>query len=205
VLEQQKAGAAEQTFASALASDAKKNGLDKAAAAKGLHVVTTDYIAKDGVIAGLADGSGLLTQAFAVVKGADPASVSTGDGFAVFQVQDVKTAHAPDFATYKDHILNDYREQQIPQLLNSQLAKLDDRAKVLKDLKKAAAELNVPVKTSDLVGKDGRVRWRSRCRWERSRGRSIRVMRVSFLACWRSRNRLRQILRRTLPRLVSSF
>src|SRR6202789_1449507 len=113
VLEQQKAGAAEQTFASALASDAKKNGLDKAAAAKGLHVVTTDYVAKDGVIPGLADGAGLLTQAFAVVKGADPASVSTGDGFAVFQVEDVKPAHAPDFATYKDHILNDYREQQI--------------------------------------------------------------------------------------------
>jgi len=157
ILEQQKSGAAEQTFASSLASDAKKNGLDKAAAAKGLHVVTTDYVAKDGVIAGLADGSGLLTQAFAVVKGADPASVSTGGGFAVFQVTDIKSAHAPDFAVYKDHILNDYRDQQLPQLLNSQLKKLDDRAKLLNDLKKAAAEMNVPVKTSDLVGKDGQV------------------------------------------------
>src|SRR5271155_1677130 len=146
VLEQQKAGAAEQTFASSLTSDAKKNGLDKAAAAKGLHVVTTDYIAKDGVVAGLADGTGLLTQAFAVVKGADPASVSTGDGFAVFQVADIRVAHAPDFATYKDHILNDYREQQLPQLLNTQLTKLEDRAKVLNDLKKAAAEMNIPVK-----------------------------------------------------------
>jgi peptidyl-prolyl cis-trans isomerase D len=157
LLEQQKAGAAEQTFASTLASDAKKNGLDKAAAAKGLHVVTTDYIAKDGVVPGLADGSGLLTQAFAVVKGADPSSVSTGDGFAVFQVLDVKAAHAPDFAAYKDHILTDYREQQVPALLSSQLKKLDDRAKVLNDLKKAAAEMNIPLKTSDLVGKDGQV------------------------------------------------
>jgi peptidyl-prolyl cis-trans isomerase D len=157
ILEQQKAGAAEQTFAASLASDAKKNGLDKAAAAKGLHSVTTDYIAKDGVVAGLADGAGLLTQAFAVVKGADPASVSTGDGFAVFQVVDVKQAHAPEFAAYKDHILNDYREQQVPQLLSSQLKKLDDRAKVLNDLKKAAAEMNVPLKTSELVGKDGQV------------------------------------------------
>jgi peptidyl-prolyl cis-trans isomerase D len=157
VLEQQKAGAAEQTFASSLASDAKKNGLDKAAAAKGLHVVTTDYIAKDGVVAGLADGAGLLTQAFALVKGADPASVSTGDGFAVFQVQDVKPAHAPDFATYKDHILNDYREQQVPQLLASQIKKLDDRAKVLNNLKKAAAEMNIPLKTSELVGRDAQI------------------------------------------------
>jgi len=157
VLEQHRGGAAGQTFASSLAADAKKEGMDKAAAAKGLKVVTTDYVAKDGTIAGLADGSGLLTQAFATNKGADPASVSTGDGYAVFQVEDVKPAHAPDFATYKTHILADYREQQVPQLLNAQLNKLEDRAKVLNNLQKAAAEMNIPVKTSDLVGKDAQV------------------------------------------------
>ncbi len=157
VLEQQRAGAAEQTFASALAADAKKNGLEKAAAAKGLHVVTTDYVAKDGVIPGLSDGSAMLAQAFSEVKGADPASVSTGDGFAVFTVADIKPAHAPDFAEYKAHILEDYREQQVPQLLNAQLDKLDQRAKVLNDLKKAADEMKLPLKTSDLVGKEGQV------------------------------------------------
>jgi peptidyl-prolyl cis-trans isomerase D len=157
VLEQQRAGAAEQTFASALAADAKKSGLEKAAAAKGLHVVTTDYVAKDGVIPGLSDGSAMLAQAFSEVKGADPASVSTGDGFAVFTVVDIKPAHAPDFAEYKAHILEDYREQQVPQLLNAQLEKLDQRAKVLNDLKKAADEMKLPLKTSDLVGKEGQV------------------------------------------------
>jgi len=157
VLEQQKSGAAMQTFASQLAADAKKNGLEKAATTRGLHAVTTDYIAKDGVVAGLADAAPLLTQAFVVTKGADPASVSTGDGFAVFQVADVKAAHAPDFAEYKQHILEDYREQQVPQLLNTQLTKLDDRAKVLNDLRKAADEMKIQVKTSELVGKDGQV------------------------------------------------
>ena len=157
ILEQQRSGAAEQTFASQLADDAKKNGLEKAAAAKGLHAVTTDPVAKDGVVPGVADSSGLLTKAFAVSKGAAPEAVSTGDGFAVFQVADVQPAHAPVFAEYKSHILDDYREQQVPQLLNAQLIKLDDRAKVLNDLKKAAAEMNVPIKTSDLVGKEGQV------------------------------------------------
>jgi peptidyl-prolyl cis-trans isomerase D len=157
ILEQQRVGAAEQTYASQLAADAKKNGLDKAASSRGLKVVTTDYLAKDGVIAGLSDGSALLTQAFSVVKNADPAAVSTGDGFAVFQVTDIKAAHAPVFAEYKTHILEDYREQQLPVLLNSQLNKLDDRAKVLNDLKKAAAEMNIPVKTSELVGRDAQV------------------------------------------------
>jgi peptidyl-prolyl cis-trans isomerase D len=109
------------------------------------------------VIPGLSDGAGLLGQAFAVVKGADPASASTGDGFAVFQVTDIKPAHAPEFAEYKAHILEDYREQQVPQLLNAELKKLDDRAKVLNDLKKAAAEMNLSMKTSDLVSKDAQV------------------------------------------------
>lgn len=157
VLEQQKAGAAEQGFATTLAADAKKNGLDKAAASRGLHVVTTDYVGKDGVIAGLADGAALLTQAFVTTKDAAPAAVTTGDGYAVFQVVDVKPAHAPDFADYKQHILDDYREQQVPALLSTQLNKLADRAKALGDLRKAAAEMNVPVKTSDLVGKDAQV------------------------------------------------
>jgi len=157
VIEQQKAGAAEQSFATQLAAEAKQSGIDKTAAAHGLKPVTTDYIPKDGVIGGLADAAQLLTQAFSTAKGAAPASVSTGDGFAIFQVVDVKPAHAPDFADYKSHILDDYREQQVPQLLNAKLTKLEDRAKVLNDLKKAAAEMNIPVKSSDLVGKDGQV------------------------------------------------
>ena len=157
LLEQQRATTAEQSFASQLVADAAKNGIDKAAAGKGLHAQTTDYIAKDGTIAGVADGTGLLTRAFATAKGAAPESIATGDGFAVFQVQDIKAAHAPDFDSYKQHITDDYREQQVPQLMSAALAKLDARAKSLNDLKKAAAEQNLPVKTSDLVGHDGQV------------------------------------------------
>src|ERR1035441_3412911 len=97
MLEQQKQGAAEQQFAQQLAVEAKKNGLDKTAAAHGLHTVTTDYLAKDGVVGGLSDAKDLLGQAFATDKGAAPGTVSTGDGYAVFQVVDVKAAHAPDF------------------------------------------------------------------------------------------------------------
>ncbi len=157
VLQQQKSGAAEQNFANQLAAEAKQSSIEKTAAAHGLHVETTEYIGKTAVIGGLADSAQLLTQAFSTAKGAAPASVSTGDGFAVFQVLDVKPAHAPDFAEYKSHILDDYRAQQVPQLVNAKLAKLEERAKVLNDLKKAAAELNIPVKTSDLVGRDGQV------------------------------------------------
>ncbi len=157
VLEQQKVGAAEQSYANTLAGEAKQGGIDKAAAAHGLKAVTTDYLPKDGSIGGVSDGTAMLAAAFGASKGAAPAAVSTGDGYAVYQVADVRAPHAPGFDEYKLHLLGDYREQQVPNMLAAQLKKLDDRAKELGDLHKAAAEMNIPVKTSDLVGKDGQV------------------------------------------------
>ena len=157
LLEQQKSGAALQNFANSLAADAKKQGMAAAAQAHGMHVTTTDYVAKDGVIPSLADATGLLGAAFSTAKGAAPQAVSTGDGFAVFQVDDIKAAHAPEFAAYKDHILADYRDQKVPELLNTQLNKLAALAKQDGDLKKAAAGMNVPVKTSDMVDKSAQV------------------------------------------------
>jgi peptidyl-prolyl cis-trans isomerase D len=53
--------------------------------------------------------------------------------------------------------MDDYREQKTPQLLQAETAKLAARAKELNDLKKAAAELKLPVKSSGLVGQDGQV------------------------------------------------
>jgi len=148
--------AAEQNQANQLASEAQKNGLQKTAAAHGLHVTTTDYLGKTGVIASLPDSSGLLTAAFGAAKGA-PQMASTGEGYAIFQVDDVKAAHAPAFADYKPHLLDDYRQQKAPELLNDKLIKLSDRAKQLNDLSKAAAEMNLPLQTSDLVGRDAQV------------------------------------------------
>ena len=156
-LQTQKSAAAAQAYAAQLAAEAKKNGLDKTAAAHNLHLVTTEYVAKTGLIPSLADSTTLLAAAFNASKGAAPETASTGEGFAVFQVDDVKPAHAPDFIDYKSHILDDYRAQKAPELLNAQLIKLSDRAKALGDLHKAAAELKLKVQTSDLVGRDAQI------------------------------------------------
>jgi len=156
-LEQQKVGSTETAYASKLAADAKKDGMQKAADENKLHLITTDYLAKDGVIGVLPDSTNVMAQAFGVAKDAAPVTASTGEGYAVVKVVDIKPAHAPDFAAYKDHILDDYRTQKTPELLNSELIKLSARAKALGDLKKAAAEMKLTVKTSDLVGRDGQV------------------------------------------------
>jgi peptidyl-prolyl cis-trans isomerase D len=114
-------------------------------------------VGRQGVIPSLPDSTALLSAAFGAAKGAAPEAVSTGEGYAVFQVVDVQSAHAPAFADYKGQLLNDYRAEKTPELLNQQLIKLADRAKVLGDLHKAAAEMKLEIKTSDLVGRDAQV------------------------------------------------
>ncbi|HZU09294.1 MAG TPA: peptidyl-prolyl cis-trans isomerase [Pseudacidobacterium sp.] len=157
LLTRQKEAQAEQAFASQLAQEAQKNGLDKTAQAHHLQAVTTDYLEQNAVVPGLADGSQLLTSAFSAKPGSAPLVASTGDGYAVFQVKDVQAAHAPTFEEYKSHILDDYREEQIPQLLARKTNELADKAHAENDLEKAAKEVGATVKTSDLVGRDAQV------------------------------------------------
>ena len=147
-----------QTYAQQLASEAQKNGLAKTAEAHHLQVVTTDYLQQGAVIGGLADGSKLLTSAFTAKAGAAPQIASTGEGFAVFQVDDIKAAHAPSFDEFKSTLMTDYRQQQLPQLLARKTNELSEKAKADgNDLAKAAKEMGIPVKTSDLVGRTGQV------------------------------------------------
>jgi peptidyl-prolyl cis-trans isomerase D len=156
-LTRQKEATQEQAFAQQLGSEAAKSGLAATAAAHHLQLVTTDFLSQASIVPGLADGSKLLAQAFAAKKGAAPEFASTGEGYAVFQVADIQAAHAPTFAEYKTHLVDDYREQQLPQLLASKINELAMKAKSENDLAKAAKEVGATVKSSDLVGRQSQV------------------------------------------------
>jgi peptidyl-prolyl cis-trans isomerase D len=148
---------AEQNYARALTSEALKNGLAKTAAAHHLQLVTTPLLGEQGVIAALPDSSALLGKAFASKQGDPPQSAPTGEGYAIFQVTGIASAHAPSFADWKSHVLADYREQQLPGLLGQKTAELSQKAKNLNDLAKAAKEVGATMETSDLVGSTGQV------------------------------------------------
>lgn len=156
-LTQQKEQQAQQAFAQQLAAEAKKNGLQATATRHNLPLQTSGFVQQDAVVPGVADASKLLTAAFATSKGAAPQIASTGDGFAVFQVEDVQPAHAPDFTTYRDHILTDYRTQQTPVLLEQKTQQMADKAHATNDLAAAAKEFGATIQTSDLVGRDAQV------------------------------------------------
>ena len=156
-LARQNEAAAEDNYAKALTSEAIKNGLEKTAAAHHLEVVTTPLIGAQGTIAALPDSSSLLSKAFASKQGDPPQDAPTGEGYAIFQVTGTAPAHAPAFADWKIHVLDDFRDQQLPLLLSQKTNELAEKAKNENDLAKAAKEVGATMKTSDLVGTQGQV------------------------------------------------
>jgi peptidyl-prolyl cis-trans isomerase D len=156
-LHRQDEAQAEDNYAKALTSEAIKNGLEKTAAAHHLEVVTTPLVARDGIIAALPDSSQLLSKAFDSKQGDPPQDAPTGEGYAIFQVTGVAPAHAPTFADWKTHVLDDYRDEQLPALLSQKTNELADRAKSENNLAQAAKEMGATMKTSDLVSPTGQV------------------------------------------------
>jgi peptidyl-prolyl cis-trans isomerase D len=150
-------GQAESRYAEQLTAEANKDGLDKTAAAHHLELVNSQPVGRDGVIAALPDSSQLLAKAFQAKQGDPPQSAPTGEGYAIFQVTGVVAAHAPAFADWKTHVLDDYRDEQLPALLGQKTKDLADKAKAMNDLGKAAKAVGATVKTSDLVGERGQV------------------------------------------------
>ena len=156
-LTREKEAQQETTFAQQLASEAARSSLASTAAAHHLQLVTTDYLEQNAVVPGLADSTKLLSSAFSAQKGGAPQVASTGEGFAVFQVQDIKPAHAPTFEEYKSHLLDDFRQQQLPGLLARKTNELADKAHAEGNLAQAAKEVGAAIKTSDLVDRTGQV------------------------------------------------
>jgi peptidyl-prolyl cis-trans isomerase D len=153
----QKSQAAQQNFAQQLTSEAIKNGLQKTAEAHHFQLVTTPPVAEQGTISALPDGAALLSAAFKSKQGDPAQSAPTGEGYAIFQVTGITPAHAPTFADWKSHVLEDYRAEKTPTLLAQKTAELANKAKSMNDLAKAAKEEGATMKTSDLVSMSGQV------------------------------------------------
>lgn len=156
-LSRQMVSQAEENFAKQLGAEAGKNGLQATAAAHHLDVVNTQPIAVNGTISTLPDGAQVVGKAFQAKQGDAPQYAPTGEGYAIFQVSGINKAHAPAFADWKSHVLDDYRDQQLPALLTQKTQELADKVKAEKDLNKAAKEMGAAIKTSDTIGETAQV------------------------------------------------
>lgn len=157
IIKQQKAAQAAQKAADDLVSQARSEGLEKAAAAKGLQVITTDFVTSHDTLPGIGNDQQFMAAAFAQEKGAPPDLAGLHSGFAVYQVLAVKPPATPTFAEIRDRVETEFKNERAGQLLTQKTQELSDRAKADHDLKKAAKEAGAQVKSSDFVAPDGQV------------------------------------------------
>lgn len=157
VLSAQKAADAAQKAASNLRNSARVQGLQKAAAAAGDQVTSTDFIKQSDILPGVGNAPQLMNAVFHTnaKSGAEVAPVS--GGYAVFEVTDVQPPSTPTFEQAKAQVEQQFKAGKAQTLLVQKAQELADRARTEHDLKKAAKEAGVAVKTSEMVTESSQV------------------------------------------------
>ena len=157
ILKQQKAQALAQKQAEELLQAAVKQGLDAAAAAKGVPVITSDFFSRKDMVPGLGPAPQLMDAVFTTAEKSPPQMAATSQGFAVFDLVAVKPQSTPTFEEIRTRVEGEFKNERSNVVLSQKTAELSDRAKTEHDLKKAAKELGATVKTSEFVSPDGQV------------------------------------------------
>jgi len=157
LIKQQKAGEAAQHAADQLLADSKSTSLEKAAAAKGLQVISTDFVTSKDTLPGIGSDPQFMTAAFCQAPNSPPDEAQLHQGWAIYQVTAVKPPATPTFEEIRSRVEQEFKNERAAQLLTQKTQELSDRAKADHDLKKTAKELGATYKTSDLVLPDGQV------------------------------------------------
>jgi peptidyl-prolyl cis-trans isomerase D len=157
LIRQQKAGRLLENAGNALLDQARSGGLEKAAAAKGLNVVTTDFVGRADVVPGIGSSPQFMDAVFSEREKAPPDLAQLGQGVVVFQVLGIRPPATPTFEEIRSKVETEFRNERANILLAQKTQELSDRAKTEHDLKKVAKELGATIKASDFVLPDGQV------------------------------------------------
>jgi peptidyl-prolyl cis-trans isomerase D len=156
-VKQEKAAHATEAAANALLSQARTEGFDAAAAAKGQSPITTEFFSRTDALPGLAANPQFMDAVFNEADKAPPDEAQIPQGYVVFQLLGIKPPATPTFEEIRSKVESAFKNERASFLLQQKTQELSDRAKAGHDLKKAAQDLGAAVKTSDLVLPDGQV------------------------------------------------
>ena len=157
VLKHQKAQQISQQKADALLKQARVQGLDAAAAAQGVSVITSDFFSRKDMLPGLGPAQQFMDAVFSAPENSPPDVAPASQGIVVFQLTGVKPPATPTFEEIRSRVEDEFKNERSATLLNQKAQELSDRAKAEHDLKRAAKELGATLKTSDFVHPDGQV------------------------------------------------
>ena len=156
-VKEEKTARATEGAANALVSQARTAGIDKAAADKGVQLVTTDFFARTDNLPGLAAAPQFIDAVFNEAEKAPPNVAQIPQGYVVFELEGIKPPATPSFEDIRARVETEFKTERAGLLLQQKTQELSDRAKAEHNLKKAAKELGATIKTSDLVLPDGQV------------------------------------------------
>ena len=158
IVKRQKAQELAQKKAEDLLKQARSpEGLDAAAAAAGIPVITTDFFSRRDQLPGLGPATQFMDAVFSAADKSAPDVAPASQGIVVFQLLGIKPPATPTFEEVRGKVEDSYKESRSSALLRQKTQELSDRAKAEHDLKRAARELGATIKTSDFVLPDGQV------------------------------------------------
>jgi peptidyl-prolyl cis-trans isomerase D len=146
-----------ESAGNALLDQARSQGLEKAAAAKGLTPVITDFVSKTDVLPGIGSTPQFMDAVFSEKEKAPPDLAQLGQGAVVFQVLGIHPPATPTFEEIRQKVEDQFKNERATVLLAQKNQELSDRAKSEHDLKRAAKELGATMKTSEFVPPNGQV------------------------------------------------
>jgi peptidyl-prolyl cis-trans isomerase D len=156
ILAREKNTKAAESLANELLAEARTQGLEKAAAKHGLTMTTSGMIAQADLLPGV--GTPDFTQAvFSQRDKSLPELARTQNGFAIYQVTEIKPPSTPTFEEARDRLERDLKTQRAQSMLGQKTQELSDRARAEHNLQKAAKEVGATLKTSELVSMASQV------------------------------------------------
>jgi len=157
VLKRQRGQQIAQKQAEELLKQARAQGLDAAAAAQGVPVITSDFFGRKDTLPGLGPATQFMDAVFTEAEKSPPDVASASQGVVIFQLLAIKPAATPTFDEIRTRVEEEFKNDRSSVLLSQKSQELSDRAKAEHDLKRAAKELGATIKSSDYVLPDGQV------------------------------------------------
>jgi peptidyl-prolyl cis-trans isomerase D len=157
IIRQEKVSRTAENLANTVETESRTQSMDKAAADHGFQVVTTDFFSRTDALPGIGNSPDFMSAVFSANEKSPPDLATTQQGYAVFQVVQIKPPATPTFDELRPRLIDEYTARRAQTLLQEKTNELADRAKATHDLKKAAKELGATLKTSDLVSPKDQV------------------------------------------------
>ena len=157
IIKHQKGQQIAQQQAEALLKRSQAQGLDAAAAAQGVPVITSDYFSRKDMLPGLGPATQFMDAVFTATEKSTPDVAPASQGIVVFQLLGVKPAATPTFEEIRSRVEEEFKNERSSILLSQKIQELSDRAKAEHGLGRAAKEMGATVKSSDFVLPDGQV------------------------------------------------